>query len=502
MSKSKTPSFVAEYALKTTPSEERALNVRFEAGRHIFNAVLGDALRCLDQMRNTPEWLTARETPKGKLRTERFKACNRAHGFSAGDLQKYAEACRDACWIGDHLGSHDTQTTSKRAFQAVQQYAFGKRGRPRFKGRRGLHSIEGKEQAVLRFKDGAVHWGGLVMPLILDARDKDRWQEQALACPTKYVRVLRRTVCGKVRWYCQLVQEGQSPLRRETQDGIVGADLGPSTVAAVCEQDAVLERFCSSVKQPWKTARVIERAMDRSRRATNPDSYHANGTIKKGKKRWVVSRKYRDLRAQKAEIERRLASERKRAHGELANRLLGQGTTVRLESLSYVSWQKNFGRSVKVRAPGMFVSMLTRKAERAGGKLELISPWKTRLSQYDHTTDTYTKKPLSLRVHTFGDGSGSVQRDLYSAFLGKHVEQDQLDARKVQETFPGAEPLLRRAASREGESASSAAGFPLPPLLRRKRQRGRADRPSKTSHLADEADPRRVRIRAVRIPRL
>ena len=57
----------------------------------------------------------------------------------------------NACWIGDHLGSHDTQTTSLRAFRAAEQYAFGKRGRPRFKSLNRLNSIEGKADAVIRY---------------------------------------------------------------------------------------------------------------------------------------------------------------------------------------------------------------------------------------------------------------------------------------------------------------------------------------------------------------
>jgi hypothetical protein len=66
------------------------------------------------------------------------------------------------------------QTTSLRAFQAVQQYALGKRGRPRFKDKNNVHSIEGKEDAVIRFRtepEPAVHWNGLVLRLRLDPKD-------------------------------------------------------------------------------------------------------------------------------------------------------------------------------------------------------------------------------------------------------------------------------------------------------------------------------------------
>ena len=103
-------------------------------------------------MRQSKDWQRARAMKKCKERTELFEQTLARFEFFASSLQKYAERCRDGCWIGDHLGSHDTHTTSLRAFRGIQQYAFGKRGRPRFKGRDRLHSIEGKEDAVIRFR--------------------------------------------------------------------------------------------------------------------------------------------------------------------------------------------------------------------------------------------------------------------------------------------------------------------------------------------------------------
>jgi hypothetical protein len=67
---------------------------------------------------------SARAIPKGeprsverKARAAVFKATLERFGFTSGSIQKFAEGCR-GCWIGDHLGSHDTQTTSLRAFRA------------------------------------------------------------------------------------------------------------------------------------------------------------------------------------------------------------------------------------------------------------------------------------------------------------------------------------------------------------------------------------------------
>jgi putative transposase len=230
----------------------------------------------------------------------------------------------------------------------------------------------------------------------------------------------------------------------------------------VSTEDAAVEGFCPSVIEPSKDSRRILRATDRSRRATNPGNFDAKGRVRKGIKRWNRSKRYQVLAVKRRERDRRLAAERKRAHGELANPILEQGTTIKTEKLSYKSFQKNFGRSVKLRAPRMLVSTLRRKAEGAGGGVIEINTRQTRLSQFDHTTGEYIKKPLSQRIHGFGDGATApVQRDLYSAFLATCCATNTLDICQVEQTWPAAEPLLRRAMSRLLQPASGK-GFARP----------------------------------------
>jgi putative transposase len=263
---------------------------------------------------------------------------------------------------------------------------------------------------------------------------------------------------------------------------VIGLDLGPSTIAAVSDREATLEPFCPSVRNHDRGIRRLQRAMDRSRRATHPDCYGPDGTWKKGAKVQVRSGHYQRLRAGKADLERSLASERRREHGELANRLLAQGDVVKLdvEKMSYRSFQKNVGRSVRRQAPSRFVSILRRKAESAGGRMVEFGTRETRLSQYDHQTGHYVKKPLSQRWQVFGDGT-RVQRDLYSAWLARFVEYDRLDASQLKESWAAAEPLLGRAASGLEESASGR-GFPRPHA-----KSVGADRPSKRERRRREA---------------
>ncbi len=506
----KTASFVAEFPLRTTQADERALAIRLEAARHIYNAALGEALRRLGLMRESKAWQAARLMPPGapesaerKARSDAFKPCIRRFKFGWRDLQAFTKDCRNRCWIKDHLGSQECQAVTRRAFQVVEQYGFGKRRRPRFKRMGSLNSVENQcNSQGLRFKHGMVIWtpgnGGktLRIPIMRDPRDLDRYQDRALATRIKYPRIVRREVRGRVRWYGQLVLDGTAPERRMTGDGAVGLDIGPSTVAIAGDAAAALEGFCPSVEQPWREMRCIERAMDRSKRATNPDCFNADGTWKRGARAVNRSRRYQVLAQKRRDRERHLAAERKRAHGELANRILGQGTEIHLEKLSYRAFQKRYGRSVKVRAPGAFVALLGRKARETGGGLIEISTRKTCLSQIDHTTGEYVKKPLSQRIHHFGDGiTAPVQRDLYSAFLARHCGPETLDIRQAIEAWPGAEPLLRRAMSGDLQFASGC-GLPLPRAI----YRAGADRPSKPDGRPDEAGDAVARARAPENP--
>jgi putative transposase len=446
MARKSTPSFVLELPLQTATAVELVLvlAIRLDAARNIYNACLGEALRRSDCMRESKLWQAARKLPKGppgsqerKARAKAFKEICAAYGFTSGDIQRFAQQCRDACWIKDHLGGHDTQTTSLRAFRAVEQYVFGKRGRPRFRRFNAFNSVEGKEaKSTVIFRDNAVTYGGLKLPAILDP--SDAWQAEALRVRTKYCRIVRRHIRGRTRWYVQLVQEGTTPLRRAIRHGVVGLDIGPSTVAAVGSSDAAFEHFCPSVIQPWKEQRRLERAMDRSRRATNPACFNEDGTWKKGAKARNRSKRYQALALKRRERERRLAAQRKRCHGELANRVMGQGTTVKTERLSYWAFQRTFGKSSKVRGAGLFVSALARKLEAAGGRLIEFGTRNTCLSQFDHVDGTLTKKPLSRRYHEFSDGT-RVGRDLYSAFLARFVHNDRLDASQVRAAWPGAD---------------------------------------------------------------
>ncbi|MGA3208075.1 MAG: hypothetical protein ABSE05_09635 [Syntrophales bacterium] len=332
MKRFKTNTFILELPLVVTPGDERQLLARFEAARRLYNAVLGEALRRQSLMRESKEWQKSRILKDRKERSATFREISAAYGFTSASVSSFGTNCKNEAGWQDRLGAHEAQRIAERAFTAVESYGIGLRGRPRFKGlSRPPHSIESKTNDTgIRWKagTGCIEWHGLCLRAKLDPSGKDEYLLDALRHDTKFCRILWRVEKGNRRWYAQLAQEGLPPLKHQTGLGKVGMDVGPSTVAICCGQTAELVSFCPTIKQPWKEARKLQRALDRSRRDTNPECFNTDGTWKKGKRQTVFSNRYKKTRNELAETERRLASERKRSHGELANAIISHGTTV------------------------------------------------------------------------------------------------------------------------------------------------------------------------------
>ena len=150
MKSSNNTSFVCEIPLKDTPVIERHLLVRLDCARMVYNACLGESFKRLNVLRESKKCREALKMPKAasgtktaKDRTAAFREANKEVGFGEYDLHAYAKRFGHS-WLGKHLDSLTVQKIATRAFNAVQQYSFGKKGKPRFKGKGSFDSVEGK----------------------------------------------------------------------------------------------------------------------------------------------------------------------------------------------------------------------------------------------------------------------------------------------------------------------------------------------------------------------
>jgi putative transposase len=417
--------FVATFRIGFSPSQRRKASARFNCGTALYNAALREALDRADQMRSDPRWQKARDLPKDHPdRKSLFNEARVAAGFDKGALASFGSRLRVG-WLREGVAAQEAQSLAERAYGAVAQWVYGPRGRPRFKPmRRGVRSMSSKDgNGAIRIVGTGRHvqWGrGFVAPLNADPANPVHAHGLAAIDDGRVlsVRIVRRVVNGRDYYDAQLVCDGDPVGRYAARAGVVGLDLGPSTVAAVADDGAFLETFCDGLDRNEAGVRRIARKLDRQHRAGSPDCFDAKGRHRTGRCPWVRSGAAQATAGRLVEEHRRKAEHRKSLHGNLANRVLGQGTTIHVEKLSKVAWQKMYGRSVSFRAPGMFETLLSRKAANAGGSIVLINPYAGRLSQRC-VCGLVAKKPLSLRLHACACGIRE-QRDVWSAFLARH----------------------------------------------------------------------------------
>lgn len=257
-----------------------------------------------------------------------------------------------------------------------------------------------------------------------------------------YATLVPKLIRGRMRVYLHLTIEGKAKLkynrdgspRHSSGSGPVGCDIGTQTIAYTSRTEVGLKNLAErgdSIKTSERKERLLYRAMDRSRRATNPQNYNPDGTVRKGRKIWKHSNHYKKLKARHAELCRINAENRRFAIHEDANRMREIGDVFITEPKNTKKLmkrakgnpsnadgkpkKKRFGRSVKNRCPGGFQATVKAKFESTGGAYIEV-PNSYRASQYDHTADDYIKKKLSDRMYHLTDGT-LVQRDWYSSFL-------------------------------------------------------------------------------------
>jgi putative transposase len=417
----KTPSFICELPLVVSPMNEGILLSNLEAARQMYNACLFDAMRRVRLIRQSKNFTFARSLkPSNPKRQVLFKKAREQYNFSEYALHAYSTQIRNS-WLSDHLDSNTAQKLATRAYNAATKVLFGLAKKVRFKGKNQMDSVEGKSnKSGIRWKDDCLIWGKLQLKALISKNDPVILH--GLKSKIKYVRLVRRKISGKNRFYAQLVCQGNPFIKPKNVlgKGDVGLDIGPSTIAIVSSNKASLELFAAQLKGIEKEIRSLNRKIERSRRGNNPNNYNSNGTIKKGKQLWNNSKSYHKIKNRKADKETKLAAHRKSLHGQLVNSILSEGNVFKLEKLSYKALQKLYGKSVGKRAPGMFVAQLKRKAENAGGKIVDIPTQSTKLSQTCQC-GRVKKKTLKERVHQCACGI-VMQRDLYSAFLAKNID--------------------------------------------------------------------------------
>lgn len=491
--------FVLELPLAVEPWQADELDKRLRAACRVYNACVESSRKAFSELSRTRRWReneaaraeerNARSASGLKERAprERELLARRSGMLKAAGFDEYAMmslALRKGEWASGLLDAHARQKIGSRLWRAWESVLFGKGGDVHFRGWRHFASVEGKSDASgIRVREGEVRWLGLSLPLSVE--DGNAYEREALGRAVAYTRLVRREIRGKRRWFAQLVLDGAPPERlrpdgtprRAAGSGRVGIDIGTRTVAVASESSGAALRELAEGAQPhYRERRRVERAMDRSRRATNPRNFAPDGTPAKGPREWKRSARYEKLAARRRELCRKEAAVRRYEHELLSNEILAMGDEFVVEGMGFSalakrakpgalskdgrpSRRKRFGRSVGEKAPAMLVSMIGRKS---GGRLRRVDARSFKASQLDHATGELARKPLSRRWAEV-DGH-RVQRDLYSAFLlmCADEEADRADPARCDAAWPrfleDHEAALADLAGKEGLPSSMGLG--------------------------------------------
>ena len=466
MKKSKTPSFILTLKLNTAEQDEKVLFKRFYIAFLMKNRLIRHARKALASMRQNKEYRA--------LMSEYHALCGKTDKVSKHRRSDIGKSLSDIradyglseyqfhAWIVDQqhrykksIDSNTAQKIATSVWSSVESVLFRKGKTIHFQKFDNLMSLEGKSNATgIRFREGKLHWNGLVIQP--QVRKGDAYAREALTHRVKYCRISRKAMGTSWHWYLQLVLEGYPPTKHTYIDGRVGIDQGTSSEAVFSGHGCILTKLAPDNKDISRKVRIIQRRMDRSRRAINLGNYNPDGTIKpkQVRKAWVKSKSYKRDQMRLKTLRRRNADTVHQSEEILANEILEHhGSDIITEKMDYKALQlkakedalssmtgrhrsrKRYGASLAKHAPARFLSVLERKLSYINKTVNYVDTWKFKASQYDHVLGDYVKPGLSLRSKTVG--GHVVQRDLYSAFLlWAALDDTTVDRSLCFESFP------------------------------------------------------------------
>ena len=440
--------------LLTEPWQEHILEKRFKIIEHLQNSLIGFEMRKYHRVVRTKEYqdlMRAIEAvPKDKSRAlyrQRNDMLSKA-GFTRNEFKD------DMTPMQKHFAEHIATQIGHRAasdvWRAFEKFLFSNGKQVHLKKRGSLDSVSSQQKNQSMFyRNDCFEWcgggsgKGKKVLKIRVAYPKTEYEHKMLEKEHKTLRVVRKWMKTRYKYYLQITLVGEPVSKnRGIVPGRVGIDIGTQTIAIASEKDVRLMELVPQVNRNHQELQLIQRKMDSSKRATNPDNYNPDGTIRRGVKlRWMYSKRYKRLAGRARELQRKNADIRKYEHYCLANYILSLGDEIYVEPMNFSGLQrraketttdekgrfrkkKRFGKSLANKAPSMLINVILKSKAKAMGitGVQEVDRNTYKASQYDHTDRTFRKKLLSERMSALSNGD-KVQRDMYSAFLLMNADE-------------------------------------------------------------------------------
>ena len=489
--RAQTPSYVVSVKLHLSKQIKNRLEKSFRISNSVYNEGISFGLKRFEALKRNPyyqELLKARRLAKAgidklkkakkktkgltqqvKLYDKALLELRKAYGLTEFGLSAYL--CQQRRKEGSsyqQLSASEIQIIASQAYKTLEKVLFYqiKPHKVKFRSKYDLkvsyRNRANKEATRLIPSDKTgiayrlyIHKSSTFVDIPVKAFNDYQQTSLMRSEKIKYVQIIRKTIRGKKVYILQIVCQGTPPLKITKGKGVVGIDPGVSTVAfAPPKEVALVDLVPKNITQKEKLLKQLDRKIERSQRINNPECYNENGTIKKGVRFKRPSHRQIRLRNRRRKVYRSLSEERTKLQGQLINRIVSQASIIKIEDLNVKGLQKRsrdirinpktnrpfskkrFGKAIFRAAPSTFKTALETKASQLGIDFEIISPKNVKPSQYNHITQIFEKKSLSTRIYDLSNEYKNVQRDLYSAFLIGHIENDHYNQKQLEQDFP------------------------------------------------------------------
>lgn len=192
----------------------------------------------------------------------------------------------------------------------------------------------------------------------------------------------------------------------------VGIDVGMYSLLAL--SDGTMYENPRWYRQDLAKRRVLQRKADRQRRASNPDNYNADGTVKENAVIWRKSNRLRETERLLRSMDEKIKRQRQHYWHEVTDKLTKEYGLIAIEDLTldFMIQNKKLAISVHDASFATFWQMLEYKCEARGVELVRVKPAYT--SQICSSCGEIVQKELHVRVHRCSCGC-ELDRDVNAA---------------------------------------------------------------------------------------
>lgn len=217
---------------------------------------------------------------------------------------------------------------------------------------------------------------------------------------------------GADKWYVVLQSQDKAFEAVPSDKPAIGIDVGMYSLLAL--SDGTLYDNPRWYRQDLKRRRILQRKADRQRRASNPDNYNEDGTVKENTVIWRKSNRLRETERLLRKMDAKIKDQRKHYWHVVTDELTKRFGLIAIEDLTldFMIQNKRLAISVHDASFATFWQMLEYKCHERGVELVRVPPQYT--SQICSGCGEIVKKSLAVRTHRCACGL-EIDRDVNAA---------------------------------------------------------------------------------------